>query len=59
MHCVACFLEKGKEMVAEWTVEGAMLCKPCFKALASVADAGILPARTVSLAVTITQAPDS
>ncbi len=56
MKCVACYLSKGKEAIADWTVEGTTLCTPCFKALASVADAGTLPARTVRLVATITQA---
>ena len=56
MKCVACYLAKGVETVADWVVDGTTLCTPCFKALASVTDASLLPARTVRMVATITQA---
>jgi hypothetical protein len=59
MKCVACYLSKSVESVADWLVEGTTLCTPCFKILASVTDASLLPARTVRLVATITQARGS
>ena len=56
MKCVVCYLSKGTEAVAEWMLDGTTMCTPCFKALASITDASVLPVRTVRLVATITQA---